>query len=309
MIFAAIGCTLAENQIRGIAGHAAGLTTLGAGATGHALRPNLLKRLLGMSLLLAMSGVTPAFSQICETLEAGPSGRVVSISDGDTFDLDTGLTVRLVGIQAPKLPLGREGFDAWPLGDEARNLISDLTLGKDVTLYYGGETRDRHGRALAHVMVGAGSDPVWVQAEMLKAGMARVYSFPDNRSCLSQLLSAEAQGRADRLGIWRDPYYGIRDGADPDSILNRDGGYELVEGRVLNAAQAGSRFYLNFGRYWKEDFTVVIETAGMRVFESAGIDPMDFDNTVIRVRGWIDILDGPRMLITHPEQIEVLARP
>lgn len=269
----------------------------------------MLKRLLVTSLFLVMPGAQPALSQICESLEAGPTGRVVAISDGDTLDLDTGLTVRLVGIQAPKLPLGREGFEAWPLGDDAKALISDLTLGETVTLHYGGENRDRHGRALAHVMVESADTPVWVQAEMLKAGLARVYSFPDNRACLDDLLAAEAQGRADRRGIWRDPYYAIRDGSDPETLLEREGGYELVEGRVVNAERVGSRVYLNFGRVWREDFTVVIESQGLRIFESAGIDPVSLDNAVIRVRGWIDTLDGPRMAVTHPEQIEVLGRP
>ena len=80
----------------------------------------MLRRLLVTTLLMTVPGVAPALSQTCEQLQAGPSGRVVAVSDGDTVDLDSGLTVRLVGIQAPKLPLGREGFTAWPLGDEAK---------------------------------------------------------------------------------------------------------------------------------------------------------------------------------------------
>lgn len=266
----------------------------------------MLERLLVTSFTLAALAASPALAQICETLEPGPSGRVVSISDGDTFDLDGGLTVRLVGIQAPKLPLGREGFEAWPLGDEAKALLETLTLGKSVTLFYGTENRDRHGRALAHVMVDAGGGPVWVQSEMLKVGLARVYSFPDNRMCIDALYSAEAQARADRLGIWRDPYYAIRDGAAPETLAAREDGYELVEGRVLNADRVGSRVYLNFGRYWKEDFTVVIESAGLRLFEREGIDPLALENRFIRVRGWVGVEDGPRMEVTHPEQIEIL---
>ena len=201
----------------------------------------MLRRLLVTTLLMTVPGVAPALSQTCDALQAGPSGRVVSISDGDTFDLDTGLTVRLVGIQAPKLPLGRDGFEAWPLGDEAKATIEDLVMGQQVSLYYGGESRDRHGRALAHVMVERDGEVVWVQAEMLRLGLARVYSFPDNRSCLEVLYAAEAQGRADRLGIWRDPYYAIRDGGDHEALLDRTCGYELVEGRVLNAERVGSR--------------------------------------------------------------------
>src|SRR5690606_18112431 len=101
-------------------------------------RPNLLRRLLVTTLLLA-AGAAPAFSQTCETLTEGPSGRVVAVSDGDTIDLEGGLTVRLVGIQAPKLPLGRDGFEPWPLGEEAKARIEDLVLGRTVTLHSGGE--------------------------------------------------------------------------------------------------------------------------------------------------------------------------
>ena len=39
------------------------------------------------------------------------------IIDGDTLVLQSGVQVRLVGIQAPKLPLGRRGFTAWPLAE------------------------------------------------------------------------------------------------------------------------------------------------------------------------------------------------
>ena len=37
----------------------------------------------------------------------------------DTVVLTTGRQVRLVGSQAPKLLLGRVGFTAWPLAEEA----------------------------------------------------------------------------------------------------------------------------------------------------------------------------------------------
>lgn len=267
----------------------------------------MLRRLLVIVFTLAALAAHPAYGAICAGLEPGPSGRVVAISDGDTLDLDSGLTVRLVGIQAPKLPLGREGFVAWPLGDEARTRLQTLTLGKTVSLYYGGATRDRHGRALAHLFVEGETGPLWVQGAMLEAGLARVYSFPDNRNCLAELYAAEGRGRAERLGVWRDAYYAVRDAARPETILERLGGYELVEGRVLNADMVGNRAYLNFGRYWKEDFTVVIESGGLRLFERAGVNPLALEDQLVRVRGWIDSHDGPRMLITHPEQIEILS--
>ncbi len=255
---------------------------------------------------LAAAVSSPALAQFCNELTPGPTGRVVTISDGDTFDLDTGLTVRLVGIQAPKLPLGRPDFEAWPLGDEAKALMESLTLGREVALFYGGESRDRHGRALAHILVEHDDGEKWVQGEMLKAGLARVYSFPDNRACLAELYAAERQGRAERRGVWRDPFYQIRDATRPEALLERIGQYELVEGRVLNADLTGGRAYLNFGRHWKEDFTVVVEGSGLRLFEREGFDIEGLENRVIRVRGWVESHDGPRVLVSHPEQIEVL---
>ena len=70
----------------------------------------------------------PGAPLLAAALEAGETGRIESVVDGDTVALESGTIVRLVGIQAPKLPLGRPGFVAWPAG---------------VTLYYGGARRDR----------------------------------------------------------------------------------------------------------------------------------------------------------------------
>jgi micrococcal nuclease len=130
----------------------------------------------------------------CETLRLVTGGIVAQVTDGDTVVLDSGLVVRMIGTQAPKLPLGREGFPTWPLAPEARAALEALALGRNVTLGYGGEEVDRYDRALAQVFVETGADePVWAQAHMVRSGLARVYSFPDNRQCLGQLYVAEAQ--------------------------------------------------------------------------------------------------------------------
>ena len=111
------------------------------------------------------------------------------------------------------------------------------------------------------------------------------------------------------LGIWSDPYYRVRRAAKPADFSSLSGHYELVEGRVLSAGKSGSRVYLNFGRHYKEDFTAVIEARALKLFGEAGLDPLKLGNALVRVRGWIDLKDGPRIEITHPEQIEVLAVP
>lgn len=255
---------------------------------------------------MAVFASMPVAARACEGLRDGPSGIVRQVTDGDTVVLDSGLTVRLIGTQAPKLPLGRDGFEAWPKADEARAALEALVLGKPARLAYGGEQQDRYGRALGQLFL-AEEPGTWVQQAMVAQGLARVYSFPDNRACLAELLAAENRARTMRLGIWGDPYYRVRRADQPQALAESAGRYELVEGRVLLADKAGGRVFLNFGRYWKEDFTAVIEARALRLFGDSGLDPLVLEGALIRVRGWVDDRDGPRIEVTHPEQIEVLA--
>lgn len=256
-----------------------------------------------------MVAVTIAFasaSPACDGLRPGPKGTVTGVTDGDTVILDNGLVVRLIGTQAPKLPLGREDFAPWPKADEAKTRLEALVLGRAVEVRHGGETVDRHDRVLGQLFV-TGESELWVQRQMVAEGLARVYSFPDNRACLAELMAAETQARTMKLGIWADPYYTVRRADRPEALLERAGQYELVEGRVLLAEKAGGRLFLNFGRHWKEDFTAVLESRAQALFADAGFDPLLLEGALVRIRGWVDDRDGPRIEVTHPEQIEVLS--
>lgn len=260
-----------------------------------------------MAMTAALVGI-PGAVLGCDGLVDGPRGVVTGVPDGDTVLLDTGAQVRLAGIQAPSLPLGRENFIAWPLAGEAQAALAALVMGKAVTLRYGGARTDRHGRMLGQLFLG-GADGAWVQQEMIASGMARVYSFPDNRACISELMAAEGRARLMRIGLWNDPYYSVRRADRPDDILAREGMFELVEGRVLSAEQTGGRVYLNFGRVWKKDVTAVVESDALPLFTAMGLDPARLGGALVRVRGWIENHDGPRITLSHPEQIEVLAAP
>ena len=89
-------------------------------------------------------------------LVGGERAFVSSVVDGDTVvlrDSIEGMTqIRLVGLQAPKLPLGRRGFKAWPLGEDSKSTLESLVLGQAITLKFGGRRSDRHGRILAHLL-------------------------------------------------------------------------------------------------------------------------------------------------------------
>jgi endonuclease YncB( thermonuclease family) len=233
-------------------------------------------------------------------LEIAETEAVIEIVDGDTLVLADGRQVRLVGLQAPKLPLGRSGFKAWPLAGEAKAALAELAMGRAVTLGYGGRRIDRHGRALAHLF---DADGRWLQGALIDRGMARVYSFADNRALVPRLLAREAAARTAGRGIWALRAYAVRDAA---AVPARLGGFELVEGRVVDAATVRKRTYLNFGADWRSDFTITIAPKTRRLFEAEGIDPLSYQGKLVRVRGWLKSYNGPLIEATHPEQIEVI---
>jgi endonuclease YncB( thermonuclease family) len=263
----------------------------------------MLGRLARLLLLLVLTVPAPGGAAVLEVAE---EARVVAVIDGDTLVLDDGREVRLVGIQAPKLPLGRPGFRAWPLAEEAKAGLEALLLDRPVSLAYGGRRIDRHGRALAHLYRPgdlAAAPGLWVQGALLEAGLARVYSFADNRALVAEMLARERIARAARRGIWADDFYDIR---NPEGLAGDVGSFQIVEGVVLEANVVRGRVYLNYGADWRDDFTVSLAPAVRRRFEAEGIDPAAYQGRRLRVRGWIGSFDGPRIEASHPEQIEVL---
>jgi len=256
---------------------------------------------LFLFIAAALLNVSLAFAG---DLEKGAPGHVVSVVDGDTVTLEDGREVRLVGIQAPKLPLGRRNFPTWPLADEAKAHLEDLGDGRDVEVVFGGSRMDRHGRVLAHLYTAEGA---WIQGEMLRAGLARVYSFHDNRSLVAEMLALEREARDAGRGIWSHPFYRLHDAAalaeGPSDNMN---GFQLVEGRVLAVGNTRDRSYLNFGEDWNSDFTVVLNKKSRRLFAQEGLAPEDYEGLRIRVRGWVKSFNGPMIEVSHPEQIELL---
>ena len=258
--------------------------------------------LLAVAAAIAVSVCAePGTAEVPSPLDSGGTAQVVEIVDGDTVVLDDGRQVRLVGIQAPKLPLGRKGFVEWPLAGEAKAVLAGMVLGKTVELGYGGRRTDRHRRALAHLFLEGG---FWVQRRLLEAGMARVYTFPDNRALADALYAAEGAARTAERGIWSNRFYEIR---SPDRLGGDIGTFQVVEGRVLRAEQVRSRVYLNFTDDWRTDFTIVVATSDLPMFRAAGLDPLALGGRTVRVRGWLRKWNGPMIEATHPEQIELPA--
>ncbi len=241
-------------------------------------------------------------------LSKGESGRVARVIDGDSFvmTLSDGaeLSVRLSAVQAPRT--AQRAQKAWPYAQEAKAGLAALVQGRNVQLFYGGETRDRFGRAVAqvHTADSLGQPDLWVQGELVRLGLARVYSWKGELADMSALYAFEAQARDRSRGLWGDPAYAIRR-PDPDPLAQDVDSWQIIEGIVTSTADVRGRVYLNFGADYKTDFTVAIAKKNTKHF--ADIQPLTLIGARVRVRGWIEMINGPMIWMDHPGRLEILS--
>jgi endonuclease YncB( thermonuclease family) len=263
---------------------------------------------LSMLAALAATVLSAGGVMACDGLTDGPTGTVQAVLDGNSVKLDSGIVVKLIGTQAPSPAGKRTGSTAEPLAAAAKAALAGLVQGKPVRLELDAEETDRYGRMEAELFLDDAAS-TWVEAALVGAGMARVEIGPRNRRCLAELLPDEAQARANGLGIWADPYYSVRNAAEPATLDGRVGHYELIEGEIVGTGEARGRDYLDFGQVWKTDLTATVEGKARTLFATAGIDPLTLKGKRVRIRGWLQSRDGPLIDLGAPEQIEVLGPP
>jgi len=239
---------------------------------------------------LLSAATESARAAACAFAEQG-EGRVDSIIDGRSFRLSDGREIRLAGIE-----LATTG----PKESRAAAL-SAMVAGQAVTLRGADDAPDRYGRQGAFVFL---SDTL-VQAELLRQGEALASPEVADNDCFGALLTAEAEARRLKKGLWNSPTV-IKNAESPDDILTGIGRLTVVEGRVLSVRQAGTTTYLNFGRNFTRDFAVTISRRMMPAVESAGLALKSLENRRIRVRGWVEARPGPRMELYQAGQIELL---
>ena len=86
-------------------------------------------------------------------------------------------------------------------------------------LGYGEAREDRHDRVLAHLF--EEDSGLWLQGALLERGLARVYSFEDNRMLIPEMLALERRARAEGRGIWSHPFYQIRQVGELSGLIGK----------------------------------------------------------------------------------------
>jgi endonuclease YncB( thermonuclease family) len=235
--------------------------------------------------------------------EALATGKVAKVLDGRSFVLEDGREVRIAGIEVPPAPQPGETGARVTAGVNAKAALEAILAGATVALRGEHSALDRYGRTVAYVeVVGTGLP---VAHDLVSKGHARVAALVGPAACAAELLARERGARKAKLGLWADPYYVVVAAGNGAELLALLGYFTIVEGRVLSVRESGGTIYLNFGRRWSRALTVTISKPHERIFLGAGLSPRRLENRVIRVRGWIDERNGPRIEATRPEQIEM----
>jgi endonuclease YncB( thermonuclease family) len=245
----------------------------------------------GRILLIAATAMAaaPAAAAVGCSFAPQGAGRVSAVIDSRTFRLDDGREVRLAGIEFPTTSSGKDALAA-------------LVAGREVTLHGDSDMPDRYGRQPAFAFVDQGN---LVQQALLAQGAALASAEVAELPCADLLRAAEAVARKAKRGIWAGSTV-IKNAESPGDILTRVGQFTVVEGRVRSVRQAGTTTYLNFGRRWTQDFAVTISRRMMAAFEGAGISLKSLETRQIRVRGWVELRNGPRIEASRVGQLELV---
>lgn len=143
--------------------------------------------LISLSLLFLAS-----FSGYFFLVKPNESGFNVSkIIDGDTFEIENGQKVRMLGINSPE----KNEF----YYHESAEKLAQLIKGRQVKLEAGPEDVDKYGRLLRYVFV----DGKFVNVELIKGGYAVVHILNPDEKHFLEFKKAEKEAKERGLGIWK----------------------------------------------------------------------------------------------------------
>lgn len=229
------------------------------------------------------------------------SVKVKAVIDGDTIILSNNQKVRYIGLDTPEVFLKTgAGFEYAPksFAEEAKEFNRQMVEGKVVRLEFDVEKKDKYHRLLAYCF----ADGEMVNAKLLRNGLAMLYTSVPNIKYVDLLVKSQQQAREDGINLWL-----------PGRIIPQEkaaqyiGELASVEGRVLKVKMTNSAVHLNFGRDFRQDFSIVIFKDDLRLFNERKIDlEKDYQGRLVRVSGLVKEYNGPEIIVRHPAQIEVL---
>ncbi len=237
---------------------------------------------------------------------ATQTAQVIRVIDGDTVILADGRKVRYLGIDAPEI--SHTPFD--PYGPEAFEFNHDLVQAKEVRLEYDVNRTDSYGRTLAFVYVKKDGRWVCVNAELVRAGLARTLFIPPNSKYKQYFRKLEAEAFRARRGIWSNvtDHPPVLTAAQAESEFTKyRWKWVTVRFTVADVYQSVAIVALHSARDYTGHFSAVIFTGDLDRFAAQGINPAaDYLGKTLAVTGYLKEYHGPEIIIQRPQQVTVL---
>lgn len=268
---------------------------------------------LGLFFILATLWATGNFSKTDPQIATQISGctyrTVTHVVDGDTFDVENGARIRMIGIDAPEL-----NTEFW--GKQARMSLKYKIEGEKVCLKISSFNKvDKYHRLLRYVY----HDNHFINANMVESGAARAYTFfPFEYK--KQFLSLQSLAKSQNKGMWNEQAqekYETRDENRNvlcgEAILCAEEAVEHVGERqtvrfyVAASYNSGKAVFLNSNSLYQSPrgFTAVIFVP---IDPSFPDNPAAFyKNKTIEVSGKITLHEGrPEIVLERPDQIRIM---
>ncbi|KKU14703.1 MAG: Micrococcal nuclease-like protein nuclease [Candidatus Jorgensenbacteria bacterium GW2011_GWA2_45_9] len=125
--------------------------------------------------------------------------EVGKVIDGDTFVLEDGTKVRLIGIDAPE--------EAECYFEESSSYLKWIIAGKNIKLEKDISGADEYGRLLRYAIVpssDAAEDNLLVNEALVRDGFARRKQSPPDNRYRDLLAAAEAEAKKNERGLWKE---------------------------------------------------------------------------------------------------------
>jgi len=121
------------------------------------------------------------------------TAKVTQVIDGDTIIIEGNYRVRYIGIDTPEIrpKLEDYGIEAWQANRQ-------LVEGKEVHLERDVSETDKYDRLLRYVYV----DDVFVNAELVRQGLARAKAYPPDTKYQDYLEQMETEAKLAGRGMW-----------------------------------------------------------------------------------------------------------
>jgi endonuclease YncB( thermonuclease family) len=270
---------------------------------------------LGVVAMLA-AGVEAEARTACPT--AGTETvAVAAVEPRLVLRLEDGRLIRLSGLD-PALSTP----DAPDRDDVAREALAALVGHGAIGIAPLAAMPDRWGRitALAFRADAAAGAPRDLAVAAIAAGLGRYLAEPAAHGCRAALVAAEDQARAQKLGLWADPYYAVLAVDDRAGFAERAGTLVVAEGRLAAVETGPMRDTLIFSGQRDEPgdvsargsrsghtLSATIAPHVRKIIEARGVHVSSLIGRTLRLRGLLDMRFGPRIELGDPDDFDVLA--